>query len=509
MGRGRGGSAIHGKRTPTGIRTSSYMSMPGKPSAYYLPDGATLQDAKLYDQEEYDSQRNPIEPLDIHTAEDLVNEFQKGNLLVHARAKDGTDFEHGIDPSAGEFLRSTEAWQTAKENHNRDTELTFFADKDSDIARWAEYFAERSGKPIEMVFVRKDPSIVKSLGDGRVETADGQTLPYERSDVADYEDPVYRSLPAGVETGDWFTRKTQPVIGVVDYKPAKPEVKQGGWSRKPMNDDVDDALNYIEATNEKTVTLADDLPTLEYMKPEDFVEDVAWFESQEKGFLKNIPQGQWAEVLRDEYSREFAHIIEQYKNGQLSPGIMVDDDFGDGKGRAIFAWGLDEPVLVAKYKSKQAERETSVLQKEWEESHGEQWDAEEYGDFPTYTGDIVKKLAPDIIKAAQKEYDDWDEEDVDTYAGGGICHYIADHIADILGAKGIDAYTVTSNFEQHVYVVAQFADGVYAIDIPHQVYETGGGFSWQKIPDVEFSEGDVTLYRISSDPRDIKEHIED
>lgn len=159
--------------------------------------------------------------------------------------------------------------------------------------------------------------------------------------------------------------------------------------------------------------------------------------------------------------------------------------------------------MFKKYSQLISKQATS--QKEWEEDYGVLWDEEEYGVFPEHSSKIVKELAPEIIRAAQQEYDAWDEENVDWYAGGGICHFIAEKIADVLISKGVNAFTQSSSHEQHVSVIAQFTDGVFNIDIPYSIYETGGGFSWKKIQDVEFTEEDISLYKISSDPRDIKE----
>jgi len=49
----------------------------------------------------------------------------------------------------------------------------------------------------------------------------------------------------------------------------------------------------------------------------------------------------------------------------------------------------------------------------------------------------AKQVMPRILAAAQRVYNDWDENDRDTYAGGGICHIIADAICDVLGELGI------------------------------------------------------------------------
>jgi hypothetical protein len=121
----------------------------------------------------------------------------------------------------------------------------------------------------------------------------------------------------------------------------------------------------------------------------------------------------------------------------------------------------------------------------------------------------AKNLLPMILPKVQTAYDDWDEIDVDTYAGGGICHILADAICDVLGNNGIECTPVSSSHEQHVYVAGKFSEGIYIIDIPYHIYETGGGFSWKKIPNITFETGDVTFYRSSSDPADWKNYTDE
>ena len=121
----------------------------------------------------------------------------------------------------------------------------------------------------------------------------------------------------------------------------------------------------------------------------------------------------------------------------------------------------------------------------------------------------VRKYIPDIVKIAQKIYDNWDEDDIDTYVGGGICHIIADEIAYFLRSKDIDVYVVSSNFEQHVYCILQVKEGVYSLDIPPYLYERGGGYSWSKIPDVVFDESFIMIELLSPDPKDIYFYVEE
>ena len=125
----------------------------------------------------------------------------------------------------------------------------------------------------------------------------------------------------------------------------------------------------------------------------------------------------------------------------------------------------------------------------------------------------VKSLIPQLAKAAQKVYDDWaqDEEGYDEELGeGGICQDIADSMAYIMSENDIDSYVVDSGGvgEQHVWIIVKVAEGVYSVDIPPGVYETGSGFRWRKIRDAQIQPSDVELYRIDSDPETFDQYVE-
>lgn len=125
--------------------------------------------------------------------------------------------------------------------------------------------------------------------------------------------------------------------------------------------------------------------------------------------------------------------------------------------------------------------------------------------------DLLKKLRPTLAKVAQEEYDSWNEENIDEYGGGGgICHLIADGIVDELASNGIEATTVSSNLgEVHVYVVAKLPHGVFNIDINPFTYETGGGYQWKKIQNVEFTKEDVEITLLDSDPDNFEQYIDE
>jgi len=126
---------------------------------------------------------------------------------------------------------------------------------------------------------------------------------------------------------------------------------------------------------------------------------------------------------------------------------------------------------------------------------------------------FLNSLKNKIAQCGQSVYDDWyqDESGYDEVVGnGGICHLIADKIVDILYDNEIDCTTVSSSHEVHVYVVAKLEEGVFSIDIPYSFYETGGGYTWKKIPNKSFDDSVVYIDQISYDPNDFeKEYCED
>lgn len=144
---------------------------------------------------------------------------------------------------------------------------------------------------------------------------------------------------------------------------------------------------------------------------------------------------------------------------------------------------------------------------------------EQYGDEnEEYTElnsvkDIKDKVLDDMVAAAQKEYDEWvvdkDGNDAEV-GGGGICHLIADELISALYKNGIhNCQSVCATHEQHVYVVGQFKEGIYEIDIPYSIYETGGGYSWKKIPDITFNRNSIVISRLSSDPGEISNYVDE
>lgn len=121
----------------------------------------------------------------------------------------------------------------------------------------------------------------------------------------------------------------------------------------------------------------------------------------------------------------------------------------------------------------------------------------------------ARALAPALAEAAQSHYDAWDESDFDTYAGGGICHLIADALAQVLEQAGILACPVSSSHEVHVFVAFQVAEGVFTLDIPWSVYEAGAGYSWSKLPGVRFGPEHLAWQKVHQSPAEFEAYVQD
>jgi len=122
----------------------------------------------------------------------------------------------------------------------------------------------------------------------------------------------------------------------------------------------------------------------------------------------------------------------------------------------------------------------------------------------------LKLILPQLTKAAQKVYDGWVQDEDDELNGGGICHLIADAMCDEMGRAGIECATVSYSIgEVHVAAIAKLEDGVYTVDIPPSYYETGGGYTWNKIPNVVFDPNAISITKESSNPDDFPKYISD
>ena len=83
-------------------------------------------------------------------------------------------------------------------------------------------------------------------------------------------------------------------------------------------------------------------------------------------------------------------------------------------------------------------------------------------------------------------------------------------MCEVLYSSGIECTSFSASIgEVHVWTIAKFSEGVYSIDIPPHVYETGGGYTWKKLKNVIFRPTDIIVDMISPDPNDFDGYTED
>lgn len=111
----------------------------------------------------------------------------------------------------------------------------------------------------------------------------------------------------------------------------------------------------------------------------------------------------------------------------------------------------------------------------------------------------LRQLSPQMATAAQAVYDNWeqDAEGMDwELGGGGICDRISDAIAQVIP---FETQAGGQDGDDHSWLVVKTPDGYYGVDIPPRKYETGGGYSWKKIPGVVFGPSDIEITHLGTD----------
>lgn len=116
------------------------------------------------------------------------------------------------------------------------------------------------------------------------------------------------------------------------------------------DDDVGDAVEYLKEWKGKHVKepwLRFDGIGLE--DPDDFIDDTVFFDGKEKGWLLEFPEEEWEYRLRKEHDRDFSRTVYMWKHGEMRAGISIDDELGDGRGRAVFFHAIGQDIPVAYY----------------------------------------------------------------------------------------------------------------------------------------------------------------
>lgn len=117
--------------------------------------------------------------------------------------------------------------------------------------------------------------------------------------------------------------------------------------------------------------------------------------------------------------------------------------------------------------------------------------------FNSFYGSLMS-LRPQMAQSAQHIYDQWRMDDIDF--GGGICDLIASEIGGIIVSNIENAEIIDGGWEgdDHAYVIASNGTEAYSVDIPHDIYEIGGGYNWKKRTGVQFSPDDIMIEKIEA-----------
>lgn len=110
-------------------------------------------------------------------------------------------------------------------------------------------------------------------------------------------------------------------------------------------------------------------------------------------------------------------------------------------------------------------------------------------------------LKPKMAIAAQAVYNAWeqDEEGLDFELGaGGICDQITQELADVIVTNlEVDVIEGGEEGSDHSWLIVYDEREACGVDIPPNVYESGGGYSWTKIPDVTFTPDVIDVFPLN------------
>lgn len=126
--------------------------------------------------------------------------------------------------------------------------------------------------------------------------------------------------------------------------------------------------------------------------------------------------------------------------------------------------------------------------------------------------DRVQSLAPALAQAAAEIYHAWDASDPEfgdaEHGFGGICDAVSQEMGDILAHHDIDTAEAGQTGDGHAWLIAYDEAEAVEVDLPYHHYETGGGYEWQKIPDVKIIPEMLEIHSIQR-PEGIEEAFND
>lgn len=116
-------------------------------------------------------------------------------------------------------------------------------------------------------------------------------------------------------------------------------------------------------------------------------------------------------------------------------------------------------------------------------------------------GERLRALRPSLARAAQRVVDEWEQDDegVDEEFGtGGACDAVARAMEDVIAQRmpGVEFRDGGQEGGDHAFVIVLTDSEAYAVDVPADVYETGGGYRWRKRRGAVISPEDVVVERL-------------
>lgn len=116
----------------------------------------------------------------------------------------------------------------------------------------------------------------------------------------------------------------------------------------------------------------------------------------------------------------------------------------------------------------------------------------------------LETLRPKFAEVAQSVVDSWDPDDeFGDFGGGGVCDEIASEMESVIGSSLPDAQILEGGHDgdDHAWLIVVEGQEAAGVNIPADVYETGGGYSWTKKPEARVDPDDVVIWKI--DKRDV------
>lgn len=103
----------------------------------------------------------------------------------------------------------------------------------------------------------------------------------------------------------------------------------------------------------------------------------------------------------------------------------------------------------------------------------------------------LAEAAQAVIDAWEQDAEGWDEE----YGEGGPCDDVASALSEAVynAIPGVEVVDGGHDGDDHAYIIVYDESDAFAVDVPPHVYESGGGYSWQKLEGASVTADDVII----------------